>query len=112
MGNLGFLMLTYSFKNLPLSIGTVITSSSPFAVAIMSNIFLGEAVSSIDIKATFVSFLGIIIMAFGGHNNNDKSNVSTKEYMLALLSSFGAMIVMATVAITARYMKSVYFAVI
>ena len=112
MGNVGFLMLTYSFKILPLSIGTVIIATSPFAVAIMSHIFLNEAISRIDINAIFVSFVGIIILAFGGQNKDNHINVSTTEYMLALLSSLGAMIAIATVAITARYMKSIDFAVI
>jgi len=112
MGNLGFLMITYSFKNLPLSIGTVIIASSPFAIAIMSHLFLDEAISSIDINAIFVSFFGIIILAFGGQNKTNNTTVSTTEYMLALLVCVGAMIAIATVAITARYMKSVHFAVI
>ena len=111
-GNVGFLMLTYSFKILPLSIGTVIIATSPFAVAIMSHIFLNEAISRIDINAIFVSFVGIIILAFGGQNKDNHINVSTTEYMLALLTSLGAMMAVATVAITARYMKSIDFAVI
>jgi drug/metabolite transporter (DMT)-like permease len=112
LGNVGFLMLTYSFKILPLSIGTVIIATSPFAVAIMSHIFLNEAISRIDINAIFVSFVGIIILAFGGQNKENNNNVSTTEYMLALLTSLGAMMAVATVAITARYMKSIDFAVI
>ena len=112
LGNVGFLMITYSFKILPLSIGTVIIATSPFAVAIMSHIFLNEAISRIDINAIFVSFVGIIILAFGGQNKENHNNVSTTEYMLALLTSLGAMMAVATVAITARYMKSIDFAVI
>jgi drug/metabolite transporter (DMT)-like permease len=112
LGNVGFLMLTYSFKILPLSIGTVIIATSPFAVAIMSHIFLNEAISRIDINAIFVSFVGIIILAFGGQNKDNHNNVSAAEYMLALLTSLGAMMAVATVAITARYMKSIDFAVI
>lgn len=105
-------MLTYTFKILPLSIGTLIIATSPFAVSIMSHIFLNEGISRIDINAIFVSFVGITILAFGGQNKDNHNNVSNTEYMLGLLTSVGAMFAIATVAITARYMKSIDFAVI
>jgi drug/metabolite transporter (DMT)-like permease len=76
LGNAGFLMLTYSFKILPLSIGTLIIATSPFAVSIMSHIFLNEGISRIDINAIFVSFVGITILAFGGQNKENHNNVS------------------------------------
>jgi drug/metabolite transporter (DMT)-like permease len=44
LGNIGFVSLTYSFKHLPLSVGTVIIATSPFAVAIMASLFLDDEI--------------------------------------------------------------------
>lgn len=70
LGNIGFLLITYSFKVLPLSIGTVIIACSPFAVAVMSRLFLSDAISNIDIIAIIISFFGIIILSQGGEHTN------------------------------------------
>lgn len=66
IGNIAYTALTYVFKILPLSIGTVIMSTSPFAVTLLSKLLLNEEATRIDIIAIFVSFFGITIMACGG----------------------------------------------
>ena len=65
LGNVAFMCLTYVFKILPLSIGTVIISTAPFAVAVLSRIILAEKITRVDIIAVIVSFTGIAIMTFG-----------------------------------------------
>lgn len=65
VGNIAFISLTYVFSKLPLSIGTVIISTSPFAVAILSRLILAEDIARPDIIAIIVSFTGILIMAVG-----------------------------------------------
>jgi drug/metabolite transporter (DMT)-like permease len=64
-GNIAFMSLTYVFKILPLAIGTVIISTAPFAVAVLSRLILAENIASVDIIAIIVSFTGIAIMTFG-----------------------------------------------
>ena len=64
LGNLGFLAVTYTFKYLPLSVGTVIIATSPFAVAVLCSIFLKERVFRSDLIAIFVSFTGMAVMAY------------------------------------------------
>lgn len=64
-GNIAFMSLTYVFKILPLSIGTVIISTAPFAVAVLSQLILAENIARVDIIAVIVSFTGIAIMTFG-----------------------------------------------
>jgi drug/metabolite transporter (DMT)-like permease len=64
-GNIAFMSLTYVFKILPLAIGTVIISTAPFAVAVLSRLILAENIASVDKIAIIVSFTGIAIMTFG-----------------------------------------------
>lgn len=111
LGNIGFVSLTYSFKHLPLSVGTVIIATSPFAVAVMASIFLNEKIQQNDVNAILVSFAGIVIMAFSKSENVYKET-TTSQYVFALLICVFTMIVVATVAICARFMKKLNFAVI
>lgn len=80
LGNIGFILITYSFKVLPLSIGTVIIACSPFAVAVMSSVVLNESISNIDVIAIIVSFAGIVILSFGGEQGG-ANQASAKEYI-------------------------------
>lgn len=111
LGNIGFVSLTYSFKHLPLSIGTVIISTSPFAVAIMASLFLNERVLQADIIAIFVSFTGIFVMTLA--RKTDKQLDTTHgEYVFAIVVAVFTMLVVATVAVCARFMKKIHYSVI
>jgi drug/metabolite transporter (DMT)-like permease len=63
LGNIGFVSVVYTFKHLPVTIGTVIIAMSPFAVALMASCFLNDQVETRDIIAIGISFIGIILIA-------------------------------------------------
>lgn len=114
LGNLGFLAVTYTFKYLPLSVGTVIIATSPFAVAVLCSIFLKERVFRSDLIAIFVSFTGMAVMAYAkqGSSTGLTQKISTKQYITAMFVAIFAMTVVAIVAVCARFMKKLNFAVI
>ena len=68
IGNIGFLAVTYTYKYLPLSVGTVIIASSPFAVSILCALFLKERVYRSDLIAIFVHLSGrtVVYMLISG----------------------------------------------
>jgi drug/metabolite transporter (DMT)-like permease len=111
LGTVGFLSVTFCFKHLPLSVGTVIIATTPFAVAILSSLFLNEQVIQSDIIAIFMSFTGILVMAMANRSGGP-SDSSPAEYVLAIMVAVLSMLSVAVVAICARFMKSLHFSVI
>lgn len=61
--NFAYVTMTLAFKFLPMSLGSIIILSSPFAVALMSQCLFNDAVDRVDIGAMLVSFTGLAIMA-------------------------------------------------
>lgn len=105
LGNSGFLALAYSFKYLPLAIATTIISSSPFAVSVLCSLFLSDRFIRSDFVAIFISFFGIIVMAFAKQGESNSQALSTGQYITAIAMGCFSMLIIAVVQVASRYMK-------
>lgn len=111
-GNLAFIVVVYTYKYLPLSVATVITSSSPFFVSIASYLFLKERLFKSDLIAIVVSFFGIGVMAIAKQSSSDANLTTGSHYITAIFGAVFVMLCQAVLAISGRMMKKLNYVVI
>ena len=70
-GTIGFITLTISLKNVPLSIFQCITNSLPFMVALLAFLWLRERISLYEVFAMVACFSGILIVALDNSEQED-----------------------------------------
>lgn len=80
-----------SFRYLPLSDATVITSSIPVFVTISARIFLKEKCGTFQIFAILISVAGVALVSKVPLLMANRTDVYTRESVIGLLASLGSM---------------------
>lgn len=96
-----------SFRYLPLSDATVLTSSVPVFVTISARIFLKEKCGTFQIIAIVISVLGVALVSKVPLLVANRTDVYTRESVIGLLASFGSIATESGVYIVLRKLHDV-----
>ncbi|GIY31006.1 solute carrier family 35 member G1 [Caerostris extrusa] len=96
-----------SFRYLPLSDATVITSSIPVFVTVSARIFLKEKCGTFQIFAILISVAGVALVSKVPLLMASRTDVYTRESVIGLLASLGSMATESGVYLVLRKLQKV-----
>ncbi|XP_042910579.1 solute carrier family 35 member G1-like [Parasteatoda tepidariorum] len=96
-----------SFRYLPLSDATVLTSSVPVFVTIAARIFLKEKCGTFQIIAIAISVVGVALVSKVPLLMANRTDVYTKESVIGLLASLGSILTESGVYVVLRKLHDV-----
>ena len=116
VGLVSFYGLQIGLQNLPLSIFTIVLSTSPFFTAVIQYFWLGDPILFYEVFSMFGCFAGIALISFYRPASTalpDSENDSYEpNYSLGIIAVFLATIGFAFVTVAIKSLKNVHFSVL
>ena len=96
---------------LPLMICQVFRALTPFAVALLARLTLGEKINIITFIAMVVSFVGVVILSINQTESKESEELEYQPwtYTQGVMFALGAVTTCAVLCITTRSMQNVQF---